>query len=209
MRSSVGVLMMTGLLVGLPALTGCGSSTSDIEADAPDLSFAAEPPQGYDPCHDVPQALIDAEQLHSREAVEGEASLAVSGVKDRPIKFRGCQWVRTNNYRVQITTTVLTVDIALWRHSLREELPDANEFTIAGRQAITRRPDPILVEVACVANVDMKGGSLEIEVYDLTARTDPNPGGDATPRLNPGSTDVCVRARNLAEQIVPSLPTGT
>ncbi|TLG17866.1 DUF3558 domain-containing protein [Nocardia cyriacigeorgica] len=209
MRSSVGVLMMTGLLVGLPALTGCGSSTSDIEADAPDLSFAAEPPQGYDPCHDVPQALIDAEQLHSREPVEGEASLAVSGVKDQPIKFRGCQWVRTNNSRVQITTTVLTVDIALWRHSLRDELPDANEFTIVGRRAITRRPDATLVEVACVANVDMKGGSLEIEVYDLTARTDPNPAGDATPRLNPGSTDVCVRARNLAEQIVPSLPTGT
>ncbi|MGV9611353.1 DUF3558 family protein [Nocardia xishanensis] len=192
---------MTGFLVGLPAMMGCGSSVSDTKPSMPVVSFAAEVPQGYNPCQDVPQGVLDAEQLHSKEPLQGRSSLR--GVKD-PIKFRGCRWFRTNSWWVKITTTVLTVDIALWHHNLHSELPDAQEFTIAGRRAISRRPELELINVTCTVNVDMKGGSLAIEVYDPKARA--NTGGNATPTVNPGSTDVCTLARNLAEQVVPSLP---
>ncbi len=195
---------MTGFLVGLLAMVGCGSSASDTKPSMPVVSFAAEVPQGYNPCQDVPQRVLDAGQLHSKEPVEGKALLAVDGVKDRWMKYRGCRWFRTDSYWVKITTTVETVDIALWYHSLDSKLPDAQEFTIAGRRAVSRRPSLYLFNVACVANVDMKGGSLAIEVYDPKARA--NPGGNATPTVNPGSTDVCVLVRNLVEQVVPSLP---
>ncbi|WP_280468482.1 hypothetical protein [Nocardia cyriacigeorgica] len=98
----------------------------------PLLSFAAEVPQGYNSCQDVPQGVLDAEQLHSKEPVEGESRLPVSVVEDPWMKFRGCRWVRTNSHRVEVTTTVLTVDVALWTQSRRSELPAAHEFTIAG-----------------------------------------------------------------------------
>ncbi|WP_329414638.1 DUF3558 domain-containing protein [Nocardia vinacea] len=195
---------MTGFLVGLPAMMGCGSSTSDTKPSMPVVSFAAEMPQGYNPCQDVPQGVLDAEQLHSKEPVEGKTLLPVDEVKDQWMKYRGCRWLRTNSYRVEITTTVLTVDIALWYHNRNSKRPDAQEFTIAGRRVISRRPSLYLINVACVANVDMKGGSLAIDVYDSTARAEP--GVNATPTVNPGRIDVCVLARNLAEQIVPSLP---
>jgi hypothetical protein len=160
-------------------LSGCGSSTNGGATPAASStsagpSMAADVPSGYDPCKDVPQSVLDSEKLHGKEIADNDSSGGV--------KWRGCQWVRSNGY--------LTVDSIRGRN-----FPDAAEFTIGGRRAITTHQfDGPFVEYVCTLNMEMKGGSLDINLNNP-------PSGRET-----GGMDACALARGLAENIVPSLP---
>ncbi|MFD4430932.1 DUF3558 family protein [Nocardia sp. NPDC058497] len=204
MRFSGAALVMTGFLVVSAAATGCGSSTRESTSNIPVVSFAAEAPQGYDPCRDVPRDVLDAHQLHSEEPVSGKDRFSVGGGKPHLVDYRGCRWFRTDSYWVEVTVTARTLDLALWDHRrIRPKLVEPQELTTDGRRALVRRPQNSALNVICTANIEMKGGSLEIVVYDRSVGFTY---GITTVPANPGSNEVCVVARSLTERIAPSLP---
>ncbi|MFD0366193.1 DUF3558 domain-containing protein [Nocardia sp. GCM10030253] len=168
-------------------LTGCESST-DGSAKPSSTSTSAGPslaedvPRSYDPCKDVPQSVLDSEKLGMKIVANNDGGGGV--------RWRGCQWVRPNGYGVSIRTTNLTVDLIRSRN-----FAEATEFTIGGRRAIsTRQFDGPFIKEACTLNIEMKGGSLDINLNNPPSNRDT------------GSTDSCVLARSLAEKVVPSLP---
>ncbi|WP_063046163.1 DUF3558 domain-containing protein [Nocardia pseudovaccinii] len=188
MISRGSTLLGTVLAVGaVVLLSGCGSSTGgdakpvSTSASA-DASVAADAPTGYAPCNDVPQSVLDSEKLGMKIVANNDASGGVA--------WRGCRWVRPNGYSVSIRTTNLTVDLIRSRN-----FPEATEFTINGRRAIsTRQFDGPFIKEACTVDVEMKGGSLEFNLNNPPSNRDT------------GSMDSCVLARELAEKVVPSLP---
>ncbi|MFQ6325688.1 DUF3558 domain-containing protein [Nocardia sp. CWNU-33] len=168
-------------------LSGCGPSTGgEAKPSASSTSAgqtqAANAPSAYDPCKDVPQAVLDSEKLRQTRIVNDDTSAGV--------KWRGCAYIRSNGYVVSITTTNLTVDTTRSRN-----FPETAEFTINGRRAIsTRQFDGPFIKEACTLNVEMKGGSLDFNLSNPPSNRDT------------GSIDSCVLARGLAEKVVPSLP---
>lgn len=181
---------LLGAALGVGAvvlLSGCGSSTDGdakpvSTSTSAGASLAADAPNSYAPCNDVPQSVLDSEKLGMKIAANNDASGG--------IVWRGCRWVRTNGYSVSIRTTNLTVDLVRSRN-----FPEATEFTIDGRQAIsTRQFDGPFVKEACTVDVAMKGGSLEFNLNNPPSNRDT------------GSIDSCVLARGLAEKVVPTLP---
>ncbi|WP_433685896.1 DUF3558 domain-containing protein [Nocardia sp. CA-119907] len=181
------LVVASAFAVGVVVLAGCGSSTGGeakpvASTTSAAASLAADAPSSYDPCKDVPQDVLDSEKLHGKETFTNSSSGGVRWV--------GCQWVRSNGYGVIISTTNLTVDITRSRN-----FPETTEFTINGRRAIsTRQFDGPYIKEACTVNIEMKGGSLDINLNNPSSRKET------------GSIDSCVLARGLAEKIVPSLP---
>ncbi|MFI9636664.1 DUF3558 domain-containing protein [Nocardia sp. NPDC051929] len=182
-------LRISGLvIVTAVALVGCGSSSSEGDAspDSPSPtavpSVAAGVPQGYDPCKDIPAEVLSSENLTLRGQADAEA--------DGGVKWRGCRYGRSNGYVVSIRTTNLTVEVVR-----AKQLPEAQEFTIAGRRAIsTRQFDGPYIKEACTVDVSMQGGSLEFNLN--------NPASNRAT----GSLDSCELARTLAENVAPTMP---
>ncbi|MBO0853535.1 MAG: DUF3558 domain-containing protein [Nocardia sp.] len=167
----------TVLAVGGFTVAGCGSSGGDSApaTGSSTASAAAEVPAGYDPCNDVPQGVLDALQLHMKIPAKDTA--------DDGTAWRGCQWVKSNAYGVAITITGATLD------TVKGKYPDAQQFTIAGRPALSSRQLADHTPRQCTVNVQIKGGSLDIFLSD-----------------NDGPEDSCGLARNIAEQVTPTLP---
>ncbi|WP_330257695.1 DUF3558 domain-containing protein [Nocardia sp. NBC_00565] len=196
MRKVAGAVLITGVLAAVPALTGCGSSvngdarpsgsTSAATTNSGTSGLAADVPQGYKPCTEIPKSVLDSEKLHVGvipNTVDTEASGG--------IKWRGCNWVRSNGFTVGITTTNLTVPFVVSRG-----YPDTREFTIAGRSAVSTRQVTERLSESCTVNVEMKGGSLDFLLNN------PPSGRDT------GSLDACELVRSVAEKVAATLPVG-
>ncbi|WP_328389825.1 DUF3558 domain-containing protein [Nocardia sp. NBC_00416] len=164
------------------ALAGCESGTEG-SAGPVTPSMAAEVPAGFDPCTDIPQEVLESEDLagYSRPT-----SSDTSGGK-----WKGCVFIQTDGYAAGIQTTTVTVDM------VRDKgFPEATEFTAGGRKAISTRQLEEHAEASCFVNVEMNGGSLE---FGLT-----NPSSNR----KTGHLDTCELARALAEKVVPAIPAG-
>ncbi|WTL59995.1 DUF3558 domain-containing protein [Nocardia sp. NBC_01499] len=154
-----------------------GSSTSSVGT-----SIAADVPRGYDPCKDIPDAVLASEKLTARGQADSDA--------DGGIKWRGCRYGRSNGYVASIRTTNLTIDMVRAKN-----FPETQEFTIAGRRAISSRQfDGAHIKEACTVDVEMKGGSLEFNLNNPPSNRDT------------GSIDSCELARSLAEKVASTLP---
>ncbi|WP_433662995.1 DUF3558 domain-containing protein [Nocardia sp. CA-128927] len=178
--------LVTLALGAVFAIAGCGPSNDGDPkptGNAPTSSsgVAADVPTGFDPCKDIPQSVLDSEKLHGQDKADSNASGG--------IKWRGCSWVQSDGYAGSIQTTNITLDAVR-----AKKFPDANEFTINGRKAISTRQVDSHPEAACTLNVEMKGGSLE---FNLS-----NPPSNR----NTGQLNTCDLTRTLAEKVVPTLP---
>ncbi|WP_194837445.1 DUF3558 domain-containing protein [Nocardia sp. XZ_19_369] len=164
-----------------PADDGGGSPTGSVTNSASASGVATDVPAGYNPCTDIPQSVLDSEKLRNR----GESNSNADG----GVKWRGCRFGRSDGYVASITTTNLTIDKTRQRN-----FADAKEFSVAGRQAISTRQVADHPEAACVVNVEIKGGSLDINLSNPPSNRET------------GQIDSCVLARTLAEKIVPTMP---
>ncbi|WP_225727130.1 MULTISPECIES: DUF3558 domain-containing protein [unclassified Nocardia] len=174
-------------------LAGCGSSkdgtpepTSGSDKSTSSAKPAPDVPAGYNACKDVPQSILDSEQLTN----EGpEDSNAPQG----GIIWRGCMYLHHGGYASSIQTTNATVD------AVRDQkYPETTEFTIGSRRAIsTRRFVGPHIKDSCTVDVEMKGGSLEVDVNN------PPDQSSVTKDL-----DACDIAKSLAQKIAPTLPAG-
>ncbi|WP_082681643.1 DUF3558 domain-containing protein [Nocardia jinanensis] len=164
------------------ALTGCESS-SEGSATPATPSVAPEVPSGFEPCTDIPQAVLDSEGLRSSRPDDSSAGGG--------IKWNGCMWVITDGYTARIQTTNITLEMVKGKN-----FPEATEFTAGDRRAISTRQSTSHVEASCIVNVEMDGGSLE---FGLT-----NPASNR----KTGHLDTCELARNLAGKVAPSIPAG-
>ncbi|WP_280492480.1 DUF3558 domain-containing protein [Nocardia asiatica] len=165
-------------------LTGCDSSADDAaptSTASASPSIAADVPTGYDPCTDIPQSVLESENLRHKTNEDHNASGG--------IKWRGCGWVQPDGYAPAITTTNITVDMVR-----NKNFADTHEYTINGRRAISTRQVEERPEGVCTINVDMKGGSLEFFLS--------NPPSNR----KTGQLDTCALAKTLAEKVVPTLP---
>ncbi|MEU0876504.1 DUF3558 domain-containing protein [Nocardia brasiliensis] len=182
----VGVLVLGAVFV----VGGCGPSDGDgapakpREGDSTSSSkpgLAADVPSGYDPCNDIPQGVLDSEQLRSKDKEDANAAGGV--------KWRGCAWIQTDGYSPTIRTTNITVDMVR-----DKQFQDAVEFTVNGRRAISTRQNSDHPEAVCSVNVEMKGGSLEVFLSNPPSRK------------KTGALDTCQLARTLTEKVVPTMP---
>jgi hypothetical protein len=174
------VLAVSAALV----LTGCDSSADDATptgAASTSPSIAADVPTGYDPCTDIPQSVLDSENLRHKTNENHNASGG--------IKWRGCGWVQPDGYAPAVTTTNITVDIVR-----DKKFADTREYTINGRRAISTRQVEEHPDQVCTINVEMKGGSLEFFLS--------NPPSNR----KTGQLDTCALAKTLAEKVVPTMP---
>ncbi|WP_238815803.1 DUF3558 domain-containing protein [Nocardia brasiliensis] len=178
----MGILALGAVLVA----GGCGPSedgpgkTSDPSTSKP--SLAADVPAGFNPCTDIPQAVLDSDQLKQKIPNDSNANGG--------IKWRGCMWVKPDGYAASIQTTNITLGMVA-----EKKFPDTQEFTIGSRRAISTRQVDDHPEAACTVNVEMKGGSLEINLTNPASNR-------ATGHLN-----TCDLTRSLAEKIAPTIPT--
>ncbi|MFI6362503.1 DUF3558 domain-containing protein [Nocardia sp. NPDC050630] len=170
-------------------VSGCNSSgeakgnTSSASATP---TIAADVPAGFDACKDIPQSVIQQEQLIK----------PTPDITDRPggYKWRGCDWVQRggDGYAVTIDTTNIT--LAMVRTN--SQFTVTEESNVAGRAALIYRPsdDKTDQHENCILIVDMRGGSLEVSV------TNP-PSAKLT-----ASQHSCDIAKRLGERIVPAIP---
>ncbi|MGY1863528.1 MULTISPECIES: DUF3558 domain-containing protein [Nocardia] len=176
---------LTILAVGAAlVLTGCSPADNDAAptgATSAEPSIAPDVPTGYDPCTDIPQSVLDSENLRSKDKEDSNASGGV--------KWRGCMWAQPDGYLPIIRTTNLTVDMVRDKN-----FTDAHEYTINGRRAISTRQVEEHPGAVCVVNVEMKGGSLEFFLSN-------QPSNRRT-----GQLDTCALARTLAEKVVSTMP---
>ncbi|MFI2231884.1 DUF3558 domain-containing protein [Nocardia testacea] len=166
-------------------LTGCESSTDSATptetSESP--SLAANVPAGFDPCTDIPQSVLDSEGLEQKIPDSSDLS---SGVKRQ-----GCMWVQTDGYAASIVTTNVTLDMVRGKN-----FPEATEFTIGSRRALSTRQLEAHAEESCYVNVEMTGGSLE---FGLT---------NSSSNRKTGHLNTCDLARTLAEKVAPTIPVG-
>ncbi|MBF6203010.1 MULTISPECIES: DUF3558 family protein [Nocardia] len=170
------------------ALAGCGSFADSNDrptgygAASTNPSVAPDVPSGYDTCKDIPQSVLDSERLRRQDTANSDANGG--------LRWRGCVYGRTDGYFATITTTNVTVGM-----TLDKKFPGTAEFLASGRRIITSRQTEGRQE-ACVANVEMTSGSLDISILNPASNRDT------------GQIDSCVIARTLAEKIAPTMPTN-
>ena len=99
MRAS-GVVMVVSAASVL-VLAGCssGGEAAPVVTTTTGLPIAAEAPASFDPCTDIPQSVLDSENLRRG------ASKNANYDGGRGIKWRGCSFVAPDSYAVGITTT--------------------------------------------------------------------------------------------------------
>lgn len=164
--------------VGTVESTSESGSTTTTEG-----AIAADVPNGFDPCVDIPESVLASEGLHNRSNTDSDGS--------KGIKWRGCGWVVSDGYGASIRTTNITVDMV--RENSRRVVRD--EYTIDGRDTVASNTDDEKdPRSVCTLHVAMSGGSLEIFLDNPSSRR------------KTGQTDTCQLARTLAEKIVPLVP---
>ncbi|MFI7003631.1 DUF3558 domain-containing protein [Nocardia sp. NPDC050175] len=181
-----GALVVVAVLATVLAVAGCGPSGGGDSPNTSTSATAKDVPRGFDPCTGVPDSVLASEKLKPTGRDDADSPDGVM--------WRGCGWVVRggDSYTASIRTTNLTVSMIRARN-----FTDTREFTIAGRQAISTRQfeGPHVMEV-CAVNVEMRDGSLEVNL------TNP-PSAKET-----GHLDSCQLARTLAEKVMPSVPAG-
>lgn len=180
-RGGIAVLGLVGVLSGCNS--GDGES-GDASASATP-TIAADVPAGFDACKDIPQSLLQAEQLIKPEVDSKDGNAG--------IKWRGCGWIQSDGYGATIDTTNIT--LAMVRAN--KEFTVVEELTIAGRPAVTSSVGSQDPHVDCAINVEMKGGSLEISIDNPRSRK------------KSGTQHSCDIAKRLAEGIVPAISAGS
>lgn len=190
MRSTVGPVLVAGLCAAGIALTGCDSSAAN-ENEAPgsttstltETGLQVAVPSGYDPCVDIPQSVLDSENL-----VKGVADNKANARGPGGTEWRGCGWVQPSGYAVSVQVTNVTIPFVREHYNL-----DRREFTIAGRPAISVRKNETRPSEVCSINIAMQGGSLEFHL-------------DNPPSRKTGNLDTCALGVTFAEKVVQTMP---
>ncbi|WP_280399218.1 DUF3558 domain-containing protein [Nocardia carnea] len=193
MRLCMGMKFAAVLAVAALPATGCNSSPGGpgetTPAAAPTstltpLGLEPEAPAGYNPCEAVTQDILDRLELRA-------ATNPNTADLDGPggLKWRGCEWVRSREFAVGVTVTNVTLDYAR-----KTWTTDLQEFALGGRNALSMRKSDEHPDDVCTLNVEIAGGSLEFHVVKSSS-------SQASQQLDP-----CQAAREVAEQVVPTLP---
>ncbi|WP_245721213.1 DUF3558 domain-containing protein [Nocardia pseudovaccinii] len=181
-----GAVLGAGLIMLVSACNSGGESKGSTNSASATPTIAADVPTGFDACKDIPQSVIQQEQLIK----------PTPDITDRPggYKWRGCDWVQRggDGYAVTIDTTNITLAIV----RANSQFTVTEESNVAGRAALTYRPsdDKTDQHENCVLIVDMRGGSLEVGI------TNPR-----SAKLT-AAQHSCDIAKRLAEGIVPAIP---
>lgn len=190
MRPTVGMVLTAGLVTTVLAVAGCDSSAGgDSHSQASPTSALTSTglqitvPDGYDPCVDIPQSVLDSENL-----VKGVADNKANARGPGGTEWRGCGWVRPDGYAISVQVTNVTIPFVREHYSI-----DRREFTIAGRSAISVRKNETRPSEVCSINIEMQGGSLEFHL-------------DNPPSRKTGHIDTCALGVAFAEKVVPTLP---
>lgn len=195
MRSTVGPVLVAGLCAAGIAMAGCDSSAAN-ENGAPgstastltETGLQIAVPSGYDPCVDIPQSVLDSENL-----VKGVANNKVRASGPGGTEWRGCGWARAggDGYAVSVRVTNVTIPYVRDHYSL-----DRKEFTVAGRPAISVRKNDSRPDEVCSINIEMQGGSLEFHLDNPSSNKET------------GNLDTCQLGITFAEKVVPTIPSG-
>lgn len=193
MRSTVRPILVAGLCAAVVTVTGCDSSAAN-ENGAPgsttstltETGLQLTVPSGYDPCVDIPQSVLDSENL-----VKGVANNKADAEGPGGTKWQGCDWARAggDGYAVSVQVTNVTIPFVREHYSL-----DRQEFIIAGRPAISVRKNETRPSEVCSINIEMQGGSLEFHLDNPASNKET------------GSMDTCQLGVTFAEKVVPTLP---
>ncbi|RDI54209.1 DUF3558 domain-containing protein [Nocardia mexicana] len=182
------VVRGAALGAGVVALVaGCnsdGGGTDGTTKASATSTVAADVPAGFDACKDIPQSVLQSEQLKNKgvDSKDGNGG----------VKWRGCIWVQSggDGYGGTIDTTNITLPMV----RANKEFTVAEELSVSGRPALTYALSGQDLRAHCILSVEMKGGSLEVSIDNPSS---------AKQTAGQHSCDI---AKRLAGQIVPAIP---
>ncbi len=182
MASWSGVVLGAGLIMLVSACNSSGESKGNTTSVSATPTVATDVSAGFDACKDLPQALIQSEELKNKGVDNHDGNGG--------IKWRGCIWIQSDGYSTTIDTTNITLAMVRANHDFAID----DELTVAGRPALTSYVSGQDPKADCVINVELKGGSLEISVDNPASRR------------KSGTQHSCEIAKRLAVQVVPAIP---
>ena len=165
---------------------GCGASTGENgeSAESPTKGQLSAPkvPDGFDPCVDIPQEVLDTEGLHSTNS-----STSKDEMRRGDIAWSGCNWVVSDGYGAGVSATNLTIDKVREKDAaiVRETVVDDRTVVITQRENALD---------SCTLNAELVGGSLEFGITNPPSR-----------RLT-GDQPACDIGVRLAEKVLPLVP---
>ncbi|MFX0578017.1 DUF3558 domain-containing protein [Nocardia nepalensis] len=179
-----GVVLGAGLIMLVSACNSGGESKDNTSSASATPTIAADVPAGFDACKDLPQSLIQSEELKNKGADN----------TDRPggIKWRGCIWVQSDGYSGTIDTSNITLAMV----HVNSQFTVTEDLNVGGRAALTYRPsdDQTDQHEHCILLVEMRAGSLEVSIDNPRSRR------------KSGNQHSCEIAERLATQIIPAMP---
>lgn len=180
-----GLTALGSCVIALLTVAGCSSNTTDgsPQSSVPATSSASVPAK-FDPCQDIPQSVLTAENLENRgpeNSKAAETTWTGCGFQDR----------QADGYDVRIVTTNLTLE------QIKAKYPDTyREQSIGSRRAAFYALHPSLGTTSCVLNVELASGTLEFDLSNPKSAT------------KTGQMDTCALLTNLAGQVVAAIPAG-
>ncbi|WP_081769496.1 DUF3558 domain-containing protein [Nocardia nova] len=180
-----GVALGFGVVALVSACNSGGGSTASSQNATAMSTIASDVPAGFDACQ-IPASVVQDEHLKNKGA---DSQDGAGG-----IKWRGCRWVQAGGDGYGATIDSSNITLAMVRAN--KDFVVDGESTVAGRSAVTSHVNGQDSHAACVINVEIQGGSLEISVNNPPSARDT------------GAQDSCDIAKRLADEIVPAIPAG-
>ncbi|QIS23227.1 DUF3558 domain-containing protein [Nocardia terpenica] len=154
----VDVAVLAAGIAGALLVAGCGSGAGGSARPAPSTSAAppvAPLPQatGFDPCRDIPETVLRAENLEQ----SGPQDAGIGGVTST-----GCGYVdrQGDGYFVRVMKSTLTLD------KIKAKYSDTyREQSIAGRRTAYYTPHPDRTARSCALGLEIASGTV---LFDLS-----------------------------------------
>ncbi|MFI9505540.1 DUF3558 domain-containing protein [Nocardia sp. NPDC052566] len=185
-RAGVVSVGITGALALL--LTGCsdkdGSPKPSTTAGSSAAASSSAKPAKFDPCKDIPQNVLNAENLENHIPVTANSG---------DITWKGCAYGdrQGKGYEVRIMTTNLTLD------KVKAKYPGTyRDQSVGSRRGAYFSVFPERGPASCAYAAELASGLLE---FDLS-----NPA--SAPKT--GNQNACDLLSKLVQQVVPTISSG-
>lgn len=180
----VDVVVLTVGLAGALLVAGCGSGAGGSARPATSAAPSVAPlPQatGFDPCRDIPETVLRAENLEQ----SGPQDASIGGVTST-----GCGYVdrQGDGYFVRVMKSSLTLNALAAKYS-----DTYRAQSIAGRRTAYYTPHPDRAAQSCALGLEIASGTV---LFDLS-----NPETAA----RTASRNACDLLDHFVRQVVPSI----
>ncbi|WP_373291635.1 DUF3558 family protein [Nocardia camponoti] len=160
---------------------GCTNDPgTEPPSSSPTEATSVSKPADFDPCTDIPDAVLTSEQLRKTRPEDSDSA---------GVTTHGCGYFMLQGYDVRIVRTSVSLS------DIKAKFPDSyREQQFGSRQGAYYTLFPQYGDRSCVINVAMNTGSLEFDLRNPATAS------------KTGDLDTCQLATDLTNKIVPLIP---